>query len=72
MIQSSVQGTKQFPQCGFSNTVVQILRSCNVPFETVNVLADDEIRQGMKAFSQWPTFPQVPRGFGAGPSIQPF
>lgn len=54
-----IKGTKQFPQCGFSNTVVQLLRSCEVPFETVNILEDDRIRNGMKVYSQWPTFPQV-------------
>jgi monothiol glutaredoxin len=47
------------PQCGFSNNVVQILNSLGVPFEAVNVLADDEIRQGIKEYSNWQTFPQV-------------
>jgi len=47
------------PQCGFSNTVVQILNRCNVPFETFNVLEDEEIRNGVKEFSSWPTIPQV-------------
>ncbi|PSC77058.1 Monothiol glutaredoxin-chloroplastic [Micractinium conductrix] len=54
-----IKGTKQFPQCGFSNTVVQILNSTGVPYVTVNVLEDDLLRGGMKEFSQWPTFPQV-------------
>lgn len=54
-----MKGTKFFPQCGFSNTVVQILRRMNTEFETVDVLADEKIRSGMKAYSQWPTFPQV-------------
>jgi len=47
------------PQCGFSNNVVQILNTLGVPFETVDVLADDEIRQGIKEYSSWPTIPQV-------------
>lgn len=54
-----IKGTKQFPQCGFSNTVVQILNTMGVPYVTVNVLEDDLLRSGMKEFSQWPTFPQV-------------
>lgn len=47
------------PQCGFSNTVVQILNTLGVPYETFDVLADQEIRQGVKEYSQWPTIPQV-------------
>ncbi|MFO0676330.1 MAG: Grx4 family monothiol glutaredoxin [Polyangiaceae bacterium] len=54
-----MKGTKHFPQCGFSNTVVQVLKKEGVPFETVNVLADPEIRQGIKDFSNWPTIPQL-------------
>ncbi|CAL8464006.1 g3541 [Coccomyxa elongata] len=54
-----MKGTKQFPQCGFSNTCVQILNTLNVPYETVNILEDERLRSGMKEFSQWPTFPQV-------------
>mmetsp|Transcript_11433 Transcript_11433/g.15589 ORF Transcript_11433/g.15589 Transcript_11433/m.15589 type:complete len:180 (+) Transcript_11433:105-644(+) len=54
-----MKGTKQFPQCGFSNTTVQILNTFGVPYETVNILEDDQIRQGMKEYSAWPTFPQV-------------
>ncbi|MEH2070624.1 MAG: Grx4 family monothiol glutaredoxin [Nostoc sp.] len=54
-----IKGTKLMPQCGFSNNVVQILNSLGVPFETVNILADDEIRQGVKEYSNWQTFPQV-------------
>eukprot|EP00210_Caulerpa_lentillifera_P002230 g2143.t1 len=54
-----MKGTKQFPQCGFSNTVVQILNTVNAQFETVNVLENDVLRAGMKEYSQWPTFPQV-------------
>lgn len=48
-----------FPQCGFSNTCVQILNTLEVPYETVNILEDEGIRQGMKEYSSWPTFPQI-------------
>lgn len=54
-----MKGTKLMPQCGFSNNVVQILNTLAVPFETVNVLDDYEIRQGIKEYSNWPTIPQV-------------
>jgi monothiol glutaredoxin len=54
-----MKGNKLMPQCGFSNNVVQILNVLGVPFETVDVLADAEIRDGIKTFSSWPTIPQV-------------
>eukprot|EP00977_Amphora_coffeiformis_P016485 scaffold5111_cov166-Amphora_coffeaeformis.AAC.5 len=54
-----MKGSKLFPQCGFSNTAVQILNSYGIPFETVDVLADESIRSGVKDFSQWPTIPQL-------------
>ncbi|GMH33621.1 hypothetical protein BSKO_01455 [Bryopsis sp. KO-2023] len=54
-----MKGTREFPQCGFSNTTVQILNTMGVPYETVNILEDDLLRSGMKEYSQWPTFPQV-------------
>jgi monothiol glutaredoxin len=54
-----MKGSKVFPQCGFSNTACQILQSYGIDFHTVDVLADDEIRQGVKTFSQWPTIPQL-------------
>lgn len=54
-----MKGTPLFPQCGFSSTVVQILSYLGVPFHSVNVLEDDDIRQGIKAFSDWPTVPQL-------------
>jgi len=54
-----MKGTKSFPQCGFSNAVVQVLKEEGVSFETVNVLADAEIREGIKAFANWPTIPQL-------------
>lgn len=54
-----MKGTKLMPQCGFSNNVVQIINTLGVPYETVDVLADPEIRQGIKEYSSWPTIPQV-------------
>jgi len=54
-----MKGTKEMPQCGFSAKVVQILNSHGVNYETVDVLADPEIRQGIKEYSQWPTLPQL-------------
>jgi monothiol glutaredoxin len=54
-----MKGTKMMPQCGFSNQVVQILNILGVPYETVDVLADSEVRQGIKEYSNWPTIPQV-------------
>ncbi|HSG30544.1 MAG TPA: Grx4 family monothiol glutaredoxin [Thermodesulfobacteriota bacterium] len=54
-----MKGNKQAPQCGFSAQVVQILNSYDVPYETVDVLLDPEIRQGIKDFSNWPTIPQL-------------
>jgi len=54
-----MKGTPQFPQCGFSGQVVQILDYLGVPYKGVNVLDSDELRQGIKAFSNWPTIPQL-------------
>jgi monothiol glutaredoxin len=55
-----MKGTPQFPQCGFSATATQILRACGVrDFLAVNVLADPEVRQGIKDYSNWPTIPQL-------------
>ncbi len=54
-----MKGTPQFPQCGFSSQVVQILNYLEVPYHTVNVLESDEMRNGIKAFSNWPTIPQL-------------
>jgi monothiol glutaredoxin len=54
-----MKGTKLMPQCGFSNNVVQILNTLGVPFETLDILDDPEIRQGIKEYSNWPTIPQV-------------
>ena len=54
-----MKGTPLFPQCGFSSRAIAILDHLGQPFETVDVLADQEIRQGIKAFSDWPTIPQL-------------
>ena len=55
-----MKGTPQFPQCGFSSLAVQVLNACGVQqFHSVNVLADAEIRQGIKAYANWPTVPQL-------------
>jgi monothiol glutaredoxin len=54
-----MKGTPVFPQCGFSAAVVQILTTMGVKFKGIDVLADPEIREGIKAFSQWPTIPQL-------------
>jgi monothiol glutaredoxin len=55
-----MKGTKNFPQCGFSARAVEILKQCGVTdFKDVNVLADPEVRQGIKDYSNWPTIPQV-------------
>lgn len=54
-----MKGSKLMPQCGFSNNTVQILNTLGVPYETVDVLEDYEIRQGIKEYSNWPTIPQV-------------
>ena len=55
-----MKGTAQFPQCGFSGRAVQVLKACGVAeLTTVNVLEDDDIRQGIKDYAQWPTIPQL-------------
>ena len=54
-----MKGTPEIPQCGFSMTVSNILKELKVKFSGVNVLADPEIRQGIKDFSNWPTVPQL-------------
>ncbi|HTW33577.1 MAG TPA: Grx4 family monothiol glutaredoxin [Rhizomicrobium sp.] len=54
-----MKGTPVFPQCGFSAAVVEILSELGVKFKGVNVLADPEVRQGIKEFSNWPTIPQL-------------
>jgi len=54
-----MKGNRLMPQCGFSNNVVQILNALGAPYETLDVLADYEIRDGIKEYSSWPTVPQV-------------
>ena len=54
-----MKGTPVFPQCGFSAMAVQILSNLGVKFKAVDVLADPEVRQGIKDFSNWPTIPQL-------------
>ena len=55
-----MKGTAQFPQCGFSGRAIQILKSSGVTkLVTVNVLEDDEVRQGIKQYANWPTIPQL-------------
>jgi monothiol glutaredoxin len=54
-----IKGTAQQPQCGFSAAVVQVFNALGQPYETENILEDGELRQGLKEFSSWPTFPQV-------------
>lgn len=54
-----MKGNKMFPQCGFSAHVLGILKESGVPFETFNILQDPEVRQGLKEYSNWPTFPQL-------------
>ena len=54
-----MKGTRHIPACGFSNAVVQILKKEGVSFETFNILADPDVRQGLKEYSNWPTYPQL-------------
>ena len=54
-----MKGSPDFPQCGFSARAVAALNSCGVPFAYVNVLEDQEVREGIKQYSNWPTIPQL-------------
>lgn len=54
-----MKGDAAFPQCGFSSLVVQVLSQIGVPFKDINVLEDNDLRQGIKDFTQWPTIPQL-------------
>ncbi|MEJ2177136.1 MAG: Grx4 family monothiol glutaredoxin [Gammaproteobacteria bacterium] len=54
-----MKGTPDFPQCGFSGRTAQILQACDVRFASVDVLADQDVREGIKEYSQWPTIPQL-------------
>jgi len=54
-----MKGTPDFPQCGFSQRVAAILNSYEIPFSAVNVLLNNEVREGIKVYSDWPTIPQL-------------
>lgn len=54
-----MKGTPDFPQCGFSAQTSQALRRCNARFNSVNIFEDPELREGLKAYSNWPTYPQL-------------
>ena len=54
-----MKGTPQFPMCGFSGQLVQILDYLGVPYKGLNVLESDDLRQGIKSYSEWPTIPQL-------------
>ena len=54
-----MKGTPDFPQCGFSSQAVAALKACGKPFSYVNIFEDPEIREGLKSYSNWPTFPQL-------------
>lgn len=54
-----MKGTPDFPQCGFSGQAVQVLDACNTEFTHFNIFEDDEIREGLKSYSNWPTYPQL-------------
>ena len=54
-----MKGNPAMPQCGFSAAVVGILKETGVPFDSYNILADPELREGLKAYSSWPTYPQL-------------
>lgn len=54
-----MKGTPYFPQCGFSGKAVQIMQACETEFAYVNIFEDEEVRQGLKEYSNWPTFPQL-------------
>jgi monothiol glutaredoxin len=54
-----MKGNANMPMCGFSANTVAILKNLNKPFKTFNILSNEEIRQGVKAYSNWPTYPQI-------------
>ena len=54
-----MKGTPDDPQCGFSAQVISVLKTYSVPFETFNILDDEDVRQGIKEYSDWPTVPQL-------------
>jgi Grx4 family monothiol glutaredoxin len=54
-----MKGDRNAPRCGFSKQLIQILNECGVAYETFDILSDEEVRQGLKTYSDWPTYPQV-------------
>uniref|UniRef100_A0A7S4B5I0 Glutaredoxin domain-containing protein n=1 Tax=Chrysotila carterae TaxID=13221 RepID=A0A7S4B5I0_CHRCT len=54
-----MKGSRDAPRCGFSKTIVEILQGEKVSFETFDILTDEDVRQGLKTYSNWPTFPQL-------------
>lgn len=54
-----MKGTPDFPQCGFSGQVVQMLKECDAVYRSVNILEDAELREALKSYSNWPTYPQL-------------
>ena len=54
-----MKGTPQFPQCGFSGQAVQIMQACGAEFGYLNIFEDQELREALKTFSSWPTYPQL-------------
>lgn len=54
-----MKGTPQDPKCGFSRKVVQLLRENDIPFSSFDILSDEQVRQGLKKLSNWPTYPQI-------------
>ncbi len=54
-----MKGTPDFPQCGFSSRVVQVLQACNANYKAINIFEDQEIREALKEYSNWPTYPQL-------------
>jgi monothiol glutaredoxin len=54
-----MKGTPDFPQCGFSSRVVQVLQACNAKYRAVNIFEEPELREALKEYSNWPTYPQL-------------
>ena len=54
-----MKGTPDFPQCGFSGQAVQVLQACNAKFASINIFEDPELREALKEYSHWPTYPQL-------------
>lgn len=54
-----MKGTPDFPQCGFSSRVVQVLQACNADYRAINIFEDPEMREALKEYSNWPTYPQL-------------